>query len=313
MNEILIAGLVFVTFVGLGVGTWWHLARRRMLRERLRPAEELQTFDSDILRNTAALEGLPGEIAAFSPGEALATLIYQSGQTVRPRSVGLMMVGLGAVAGLLGGLRTGSFLIGLACAAFAASGPIVFLVLKRTQRINRFQQQLPDALDIITRATRAGHALSSGLQLVADEVADPLGTEFSRVVDEVRLGNDMNDALQGMCRRIPLRDVQFLATVIRIQRTSGGNLGEMLDRLAAVVRERFKLLSQASAVAAQQKWSAILIGISPIAFAVLFRLMNPKYFDPLLASPLAPMLISMGVAFEIVGFAVIWRISKLKV
>jgi tight adherence protein B len=312
VTELLIAALVFVTIVGLGVGAWWHFARRRVLRERLRPAESSDTYDSEILRSTTTFEA-GDELATFSPAEALATLIYQSGQAVQPRTVGLMMAGLGVVAGLLGGLRTGSFLIALACALFAATAPIVFLVLKRTQRLTRFQHQLPDALDIITRATRAGHALSAGLQLVADEVSDPLGTEFGRVVDEVRLGNDMNDALQNMCRRIPLRDVQFLATVIRIQRTSGGNLGEMLDRLASVVRERFKLLSQASAVAAQQKWSAILIGVSPVAFAVLFRLMNPNYFDPLLASPHASLLIATGVAFEVVGFAVIWRISKLKV
>ena len=313
MSELLIAALVFVMIVGLGVGVSLYVSRRRLLRERLRPAEAVETYDSDILRSDSGLDGVSDELAAFSPTEALGTLIFQSGQSVHPRSVGLMMLGLGTVAALLGGLRTGSFLIGIACGLFAASAPIVFLVLKRNQRLSRFQHQLPDALDIITRATRAGHALSAGLQLVAEEMPDPLGTEFGRVVDEVRLGNDMNEALQGMCRRIPLRDVQFLSTVIRIQRTSGGNLGEMLDRLASVVRERFKLLSQASAVAAQQKWSAILIGISPVAFAVIFRLMNPNYFDPLLASPHASMLIATGVAFEIVGFAVIWRISKLKV
>jgi tight adherence protein B len=313
VSELVIAALVFITIVGIALASWWYLTRRRFLRERLRPAEQMQGLESDILRSTSEMEGLPGELAAFSPWEMLGNLIYQSGQNVRPQGVLVMMCALGVVAGLAGTLRTGSMLIGSACALFAASAPIVFLVVKRNQRLNRFQHQLPDALDIITRATRAGHALSSGLQLVAEEMPDPLGREFARVVDEVRLGNDMSEALQAMCRRIPLRDVQFLATVIRIQRTSGGNLGEMLDRLASVVRERFKLLSQASAVAAQQKWSAILIGISPIAFAVLFRLMNPRYFDPLLASPHAATLIGAGVLFEVIGFGVIWRISKLKV
>ena len=315
MSELVIAALVFVTIVGLGAGGALYMARRKLVRERLQRAEEEQSWDADILRSepVSGDDDLIAGITGFSPKESLATLIFQSGQSVRPQSVLLMMLGLAAVAALLGAFRTGSLLIGLVCGAFAASAPIVFLVLKRSQRLNRFQHQLPDALDIITRSTRAGHALSAGLQLVADEMPEPLGTEFARVVDEVRLGNDMNDALQGMSRRIPLRDVQFLATVIRIQRTSGGNLGEMLDRLASVVRERFKLLSQASAVAAQQKWSAILIGISPVAFAVIFRLMNPNYFDPLLASPHASLFIGTGVAFEIVGFAVIWKISKLKV
>jgi tight adherence protein B len=311
--ELLTAALVFVAIVGFAVGCWWYTADKRLVRARLRAGDAPEIADTGILRTAGAGDDWSTEFKAFSLWETLSRLVQQSGQTITPRSIVTMMAVLGLVAGLLGMMRTGSLLIGLACAAFAASGPIIFLVMKRGQRINKFQRQLPDALDMITRATRAGHALSAGLQLVADESPEPLGVEFMRVVDEVRLGNDINDALEGLCRRIPIRDVQFLSTIIRIQRTSGGNLGEMLDRLAAVVRDRFKLLSQARAVAAQQKWSAILIGLSPIAFAVLFRLMNPRYFDPLLASPKGPMLIMVGIAFEITGFAVIWRISKLKV
>jgi tight adherence protein B len=169
MSELVIAALVFVTIVGLGAGGALYMARRRLLRERLRRAEEEQTWDADILRSEpiSGDDDLIAGIAGFSPREALATLIYQSGQSVRLQSVLAMMMALAAVATLLAMFRTGSLLIGLVCGAFAASAPIVFLVLKRSQRLNRFQHQLPDALDIITRATRAGHALSAGLQLVA--------------------------------------------------------------------------------------------------------------------------------------------------
>ena len=309
--ELLTAALVFIAIVGLSVGLWWQSARKRVLRARLRPPDKADAASSGILRTSFdSGEGWP---PTFSVPEALETLIQQSGLAIRPRTVFAMMAALGVVATLLGGVRSGSPLIGLLCGAFAACGPIAFLVFKRGQRLSRFERQLPDSLDMMTRATRAGHALTASMQLVAEEAAEPLGSEFGRVVDEARLGSDLNDALDKLCRRIPLRDVQFLATVIKIQRTSGGNLAEMLERLADVVRDRFKLLSQAQAVSAQQKWSAILIGISPVAFAVLFRLMNPHYFDPLLASPKGPMLITAGIVFEIVGFAVIWRISKLKV
>jgi tight adherence protein B len=312
--ELLTAALVFVAIVGFSVGLWWQGARKRALRDRLRPPDKADAASSGILRTSVdSGEGWGANLATFSVAEAIEKLIQQTGLTIRPRTVFATMAALGAVAMLLAGLRTGSLLIGLVCAAFAACGPIGFLVFKRGQRLGRFERQLPDALDMMTRATRSGYALAASLQLVAEEAAEPLGTELGRVVDETRLGSDMNDALDKLCRRIPLRDVQFFATVIKIQRTSGGNLAEMLERLADVVRDRFKLLGQAQAVAAQQKWSAILIGISPVAFAVLFRLMNPHYFDPLLASPHGPMLITTGIAFEVVGFAVIWRISKLKV
>ena len=309
--ELLTAALVFVAIVGFSVGIWWQGARKRALRARLQRADRADGSSTGILR--AGAEGWPADLPNFSVGQALETLIQQSGQTITPRTVIAIMVALGVVAALLGMLRTSSLLIGLLCGAFVASGPIVFLVFKRAQRLKNFEHQLPDALDMMTRATRAGHALTASFQLVAEEGPDPLASEFRRVVDEARLGSDLSDALDRLCQRIPLRDVQFLSTVLKIQRTSGGNLGEMLDRLADVVRDRFKLLAQASAVSAQQKYSAILIGISPVAFAVLFRLMNPRYFDPLLNSPSGPKMIIAGVLFEIVGFAVIWRMSKLKV
>jgi tight adherence protein B len=312
--EILTAALVFIAIVGLAMGIARQWTTRRSLRARLQSADSTEETSLGILRRGSdGGEGWAAEVANFSPQAALENLIQQSGQAIVPTTVLWIMAGLAAVAALLGGFRTGSVLIGLLCAAFAASAPIAFLVLKRGQRLSLFERQLPDALDMVTRASRAGHALTSSIQLVADEMPAPLGPEFARVVNEARMGSDLNEALDKLCVRIPLRDVRFLATVVKIQRRSGGNLAEMLDRLADVVRERFKLLSQAHALAAQQRWSAIRIGISPVAFAVIFRLMNPHYFDPLLESPRATQLIGAGILFEIVGFFVIWRIAKLKV
>jgi tight adherence protein B len=312
--ELLTAGLVFVAIVGLAMGIARQWTTKRSLRARLQSSDSADGTSVGILRRVSdSGDGWAAEVVNFSPKAALETLIQQSGQSLVPRTVLLIMAGLAAVAALLGGFRTGSVFIGLLCAAFAASAPVAFLVLKRGQRLSLFERQLPDALDMITRASRAGHALTASIQLVAEEMPAPLGPEFARVVNEARMGSDLNEALDKLCLRVPLRDVRFLATVVKIQRMSGGNLAEMLDRLADVVRERFKLLSQAHALAAQQRWSAILIGISPVAFAVIFRLMNPHYFDPLLASPRATQLIGAGILFEIVGFVVIWRIAKLKV
>ena len=307
--ELLISGLVFVTIAGFTFGIWWQGARRRLLRDRLQRVEADSGFGG-ILRSTG---GEIWDLPTFSVRQEIEKLLQQSGQTFTPRAVLSATGAFAVVAAILGLARTGSILIAAVCGVFAASIPIVFLVLKRSQRLNAFQRQLPDALDMITRAIRAGHALTASFQLVADEAPDPLASEFRQVVDETRLGSDLNDALDRMVQRIPVGDVRFLNTVIKIQRMSGGNLAEMLDRLADVVRDRFKLLAQAAAVSAQQKWSAILIGIAPVAFSVLFRLMNPKYFDPLLESPSGTKLIIAGVFFEVVGFFVIWRIAKIKV
>ena len=112
---------------------------------------------------------------------------------------------------------------------------------------------------------------------------------------------------------MPSEDVRFFCTAVSIQRMSGGNLAEILDRLSEVIRERFKLLSHARALSAQHRWSAILVGLSPIGFAVLLKVMNPRYFDVFLESPQAPMWLAMGLLSESIGFFVIWRISKIEV
>src|SRR5207247_319228 len=138
--ELLTAALVFVAIVGLSVGLWWQGARKRVMRARLRPPDKADAASSSILRTSVdSGEGWPASFATFSVPEALETLIQQSGLTVRPRAIFAIMAALGVVATLLGGIRAGSLLIGLVCGAFAACGPIVFLVFKRGQRLGRFE------------------------------------------------------------------------------------------------------------------------------------------------------------------------------
>jgi tight adherence protein B len=134
-----------------------------------------------------------------------------------------------------------------------------------------------------------------------------------RISEEIRLGLDPGEAISGLERRVPTDDVRFFCTAVSIQRTSGGNLAEVLERMAEVVRERFKLLSHARALSAQHKWAAILVGLSPMAFALLFQLIRPGYFDDFLASPSAPKFIALGLLSEAIGFFFIWRISQLKI
>lgn len=311
--ELLVAVLVFVTIAGLSVGIWWQRTTSRALRARLQAADVSDGGTINILRAAEQAEGWATGLAKLSATRAIDTLIQQSGQPFKPRTVFAIMAGLAVVACVLGGVRTGSLIVGLLCAALAASAPVIYLVMKRGQRLRMFEKQLPDGLDMMTRAIRAGHALTVSMQLVADEMKEPLGPEFARVVDEARLGSDLNETLDRLYGRIPMREVQFFATIVKIQRTSGGNLGEMLERLAEVLRERFKLLAQANALAAQQRWSAILVGISPLGFAMIFRLMNPKYFDPLFASPYGMPFIITGAVLEVVGFFTIWQLAKLKV
>ena len=179
--------------------------------------------------------------------------------------------------------------------------------------MQQFEAQFPDGLDAMARAIRAGNALSTAVQLVAEEMPDPIGGEFRRVFEETQLGMDPGEALSRLAERTPTDDVRFFCTAVTIQRGSGGNLAEILDRLSEVIRERFKILSHARALSAQHRWSAICVGLSPVAFALMFELMSPGYFAPMMESPLAPMLLGAGFVMEAIGFFMVWRIAKIKV
>ena len=165
----------------------------------------------------------------------------------------------------------------------------------------------------LTRSIRAGYALSQAVQVVGEEMPDPTGEEFRRVGEELRAGLEPGEALSRLLRRAPTDDVWFFCTAVNIQRSAGGNLAEILDGLSEVIRERFKILSHARALSAQARWTAVIVGLAPLFFAILFKLLQPDFFDPLLASPLAPLLITAGLISQAIGFVCIWRIANIKV
>jgi tight adherence protein B len=307
-----VAALAFLALFTVILGIWWVVSERRALRARLRDVAELVTADDPkVVRSApswlgALLEGTPAY-------RWLARLLLQAGRDGTPVDLLLVMGTFAILGGFVGWLRTGSLLWGLACASLAFLLPVAYLVSQRYRRLKRFQELFPDALDMMTRSLRAGHALSGAIQLVGDEAPDPVGREFKRVAEEIRLGVDAGEALEGLESRVATEDVQFFATAVRIQRAAGGNLAEILDRLSEVIRERFRLLAHARALSVQHRWSAVVVGVAPVVFAVMAQLLQPRYFDPLLASPMAPYLIGTGIALEIVGFATVWRIANIKV
>src|SRR6266545_6833853 len=166
---------------------------------------------------------------------------------------------------------------------------------------------------MISRSMRAGNALTSAIQLVGQEMADPIGQEFRQVAEEIRLGLDPTEALGGLKTRVASEDVAFFCTAVNIQRAAGGNLAEILDRLSDVIRKRFELLSHARVLSAQQRYAAIFVGLSPALFSLIFYFLSPGYFDPLIESPMAPTLVGAGLALELVGAMIIWRLAKIKV
>lgn len=310
------AALVFVTAFVLVVGLWWVADARRRLRARLSLSVRVAPGrDAGALRRAARLVRLRGNALLARTPVATARLTLVTEQAGYRNAVAEWLAVIVACAvggGVVGWLRGGG-LLGLAAAALGGTVPVACLGVRRHQRLDRFAQQLPDALGMMTRALRAGSALSGAIQLVGDEMPEPVGAEFRRAAEEIRLGFDPGEALVRLRLRVPTDDTRFFCTAIAIQRGAGGNLAEILDRLSEVIRERFKLLSYARVLSAQHRWSAICVGVSPVVFAALLQLTSPGYFDPLLTSPYGARLIEAGVALETVGFVMIWRIAKIRV
>ncbi|MGH7321134.1 MAG: type II secretion system F family protein [Candidatus Rokuibacteriota bacterium] len=309
-----VAVLVFIAIFTLVVGVWWAAALRRRVRERLksgaRPTERWSGILQDKHGEPVGLTALLSRSRLYA---WLTSLVEQSGRQGAASNVVVMIVVFMILAGLVGWVRLGGIEWALLLALIGGSLPVLYLLYKRQQRLRRFSAQFPEALEMMSRAIRAGHALAGSVQLVGDEMPDPVGQELKRVFEEIRLGLEPGEALEKLWQRIPTEDVRFFCTAIRIQRTSGGNLAETLDRLSEVIRERYKLLSHARVISSQQRWAAIIVGFSPIGLAIVLTLLNPHYFDVALKSPYGPRMIMVGLALEAIGFSIIWRIATIKV
>jgi tight adherence protein B len=191
--------------------------------------------------------------------------------------------------------------------------PLAWLVLRRRKRMRKFAKQLPDALELISRALRAGHSLAAGFHLVADEMSDPIGSEFNRVFEEQNLGIPMDEALKSMTERVPNLDLKFFVTSVILQRQTGGDLAEILDKIGELIRERFKIWGQVQALTGEGRLSGIvLLALPPALFLAVYRL-NPDYVMVLFTDPMGKQMLAGGVILQILGALVIRKIVNIKV
>ena len=203
--------------------------------------------------------------------------------------------------GAIGGLGLGLYL------------PYWILKFKKKRRIKKFEKQLPEALDLLARGLKAGHAFASGLQIVGTEMPNPIGLEFFKTFKEYNHGMDMNNALINLCSRVELRELRFFTTAIMIQRETGGNLVEILEKIATLIRERFKLRNQIKALTAEGRLSGvILICMPPVLFLVMMRI-NPDYTMLLVNHPLGRMMAMTALTLQALGVLAIRKIVNIKV
>jgi tight adherence protein B len=199
--------------------------------------------------------------------------------------------------------------------AVVAAGalPLLYVLNAKRKRLITFEQQLPDALDLMGRAMRAGHAFSGALKMVGDEMPEPVAGEFRITFDELNYGIHLNDALQNMAARVPSDDLRYFVIAVLIQRETGGNLTELLDNISALIRARLKLLGTIRVLSAEGRLSAWILGILPFAMAAILYLINPKFMSMLWTDPLGQKMVWVMLVAMVVGVYWMRRIVKIHV
>jgi tight adherence protein B len=191
--------------------------------------------------------------------------------------------------------------------------PWIWLYFKRAGRLKKFAAQLPDAMELVARALRAGHSLAAGLHVVAEEMPDPIAKEFRRVYEEQNLGIPLEEALNNMCTRVPNLDLRFFVTSVNIQRQTGGDLAEILDRIGHVIRERFKILGQVKALTAEGRLSGIVLIAMPIGLFLMMLYMKPDYIQLLWTDPMGVNMSIGAIVLMLIGSYSIKKIIDIKV
>jgi len=201
----------------------------------------------------------------------------------------------------------------LICGVLGAILPFLYLYWRKTRRMAKFQRQLPEALELIARALRAGHAFFVGLKLVGEEFPEPIGPEFKQAFDEVSMGISVPQALQNLAERVECLDVKFFVTSVSVQRETGGNLAEIIESLGLLIRKRFELYMKIKALSAEGKVSAIILFALPVVLGLLLYRMNPEYIGLLFTDPIGHMMLMTGAVLMIIGAFITRRIINIEV
>jgi tight adherence protein B len=310
-------GLVFGGYALLSRLPGYMAERRldRRLQEVAMPIKVAVGDQPTIVKHESAgpLPALDRMAAETRAGSWLAQLIEQSGARVTPSAIIVASVTLAGVVGLLVAVFSRFRLLALPAALIAGAIPFLWLKRRRSVRLKRFEEQFPEALDLLSRAIRAGHAFQTAMGMVAEELPEPVGPEFKKTFEQQNYGLPLRDALNAMPERIPLMDVHFFVTAVLIQRDTGGNLSEILDNLARVVRERFKILRQVRVHTAHGRMTGYVLLALPAALGVALSVINRGHMEPLFREHMGQMLLLGAAVMQTIGYFWIKQVVKIEV
>jgi len=317
---------VFILVTGSIIGAYYAamslpgaLAARR-LNQRLQDVAFVAggadpNDDATVVKHAAGgpLPEFDRLLAKSGAGVGLARLIERSGVRTTPSAIVLMSLLSALVVGLATRLFVAPAFAAPVAAVLASALPTMFLMHRRTQRLKRFEEQFPEALDLLSRAIRAGHAFQTAMGMVADELKEPVGPEFKKTFDQQNYGLPLRDALNELSERLALLDVRFFVTAVLIQRDTGGNLAEILESLAHVVRERFKIQRDVRIHTAHGRFTGYVLMALPAALAVALSFINPEHMQLLFRERMGQTMLMGAVVMQVFGYIWIRRVIKIEV
>jgi tight adherence protein B len=319
----LISILIFIAVAGAVFAIATFVDRRnsqaRVIKERLsneRKAPELAAEEELALLRDEQLSNIPAIDTLLRRSRRvtdLQKLLSQAGMAMRAGN----FLGVSALVGVGGAII--AYTLGKR-AEFAWIALLVGFIIpysyasyRRNKRFEKFEELFPEAIDTLARAVRAGHAFTTALEMITNEVAEPIAGEFRQLYEEQKFGMPVRDALMNLTERVPLVDVKFFVTAVMLQRETGGNLAEILDNLSYVIRERFKIQRQVRVYTAQGRLTmALLMGMPPIIVTVM-TILNPSFIRPLFQDPIGHTLLVLGITLQTIGYFVIRKIIRIQV
>ena len=322
-----LAFLAFLVMTAAVVGGWMtamrlpeFLAGRRM-QQRLRDVSAVADVSGDgeteatVVKQKVegSMKGVERLVASTRLGPGLARLIEQSGVRTTPGAIAMISVVTAAAVAVLTMLFVRQPVAPLVAGLVGVMVPTLFLRNRRSARLKKFEEQFPEALDLLSRAIRAGHAFQTAMSMVASEMKEPVGTEFKKTFEQQNFGLPLKDALNELAQRIAILDVRFFVTAVLIQRESGGNLAEILNNLAHVVRERFKILRQVRVHTAHGRFTGYVLLALPAALGVALSFINPEHMHMLFFEHMGQMMLLGAIVMQTVGFIWIRQVIKIEV
>ena len=315
---------VFMSCLGVTVASYWLMTRKATAERQLLGARMTEVLGSRALieaprvklRRNDALSEIPGFnrlLLRLRFPNQLRLWVEQAGLRVTVMRLTMFSVIAGMLTGLLLSFFISSLVVKTGAGLIAAAIPFLYVWSKRKKRLHAFLSALPDALDLMSRGLLAGHAFTESLHIVATEMLEPIAGEFGKTYEEQKLGLSYKVALKNLTERIPLLELRLCVTAILIQRETGGNLAEILEKVGTTIRERFKIIEDLKTLTTSSRLSAWVLCALPLVIAIVVSLLNPDYMSVLWRDPRGQKLVYVAIGMQLTGMAIVRKIMRIKI